>query len=155
MASKVNSAQLSSQAGIAAVIASGLAPGALLQAVQGAAVGTKFSAAKSSLDKRRRWLAFACDPRGEIHVDEGARNALVLKQKSLLPAGVRRINQRWAAGDVVGLLCNGAEFARGLCNYGSHELSKIMGKKTSEIESALGRPGPDEVVHRDKLALIG
>jgi glutamate 5-kinase len=154
MASKVSAAGLASQAGIDAVIASGLRKGALLGAARGAAVGTLFRAKAVSLDKRRRWLAYACDPRGRIIVDAGARQALVGGLKSLLPSGVRAVERRFEAGDVVSLVAEGREFARGLSNYASDELEKIMGRKTSEIEGVLGRKAADEVVHRDNLAVL-
>ena len=154
MASKVAAAKLAAQAGIPAVIASGSRPRALQDAASGRPVGTRFAARPSPLDKRRRWLAFACDPKGEIHVDAGAREALVRGAKSLLPAGVRAVKSRFEAGDVVRLLEGGVEFARGLTNYGAHDLARIMGKRTSQIEPALGRKGADEVVHRDNLALL-
>ncbi len=154
MASKIAAAKLAAQAGIAAVIASGARPGALVDAALGKPVGTRFAPRPAALDKRRRWLAFACDPRGEIHVDGGAREALVRGAKSLLPAGVRAVRQRFEAGDVVRLIEGGVEFARGVTNYASHDLSRIMGKRTDQIEGALGRKGADEVVHRDNLAVL-
>ena len=154
MSSKVGAATLAAQAGIDAVIASGLRKGALLSAARGEAVGTRFPAKPVSLDKRRRWLAYACDPRGQIVVDEGARRALVTGLKSLLPSGVRSVARDFEAGDVVSLVEGGVEFARGLTNYGARELSKIMGKKTAEISLLLGHKPADEVVHRDNLAVL-
>jgi glutamate 5-kinase len=126
----------------------------LRDVIQGREVGTLFVPRESPLDKRRQWLAFASEPKGAIHVDEGAREALARRSKSLLPSGVRALSKTFEVGDVVSVVCAGVEFARGLTNYGSKELDRIKGLKTSEIEGALGREGADEVVHRDNLALL-
>lgn len=154
MASKVAAARLASQAGVETIIGSGLRGGVLLSAGLGEPVGTRFAARKAALGKRQRWLAFACDPKGEIVVDEGARKALVSGLKSLLPAGVRDARGTFDAGDVVRLVCAGAEFARGVTGYGRDELSRIMGRRSADIEAALGRKGRAEVIHRDDLALL-
>ena len=50
---------------------------------------------------------------------------------------------------------DGAVFARGLAAYGADELRKLAGKKSSQIEAALGWKGLDEAVHRDDLAVLG
>ncbi|MBI5967489.1 MAG: glutamate 5-kinase, partial [Deltaproteobacteria bacterium] len=43
------------------------------------------------------------------------------------------------------------EFATGLTNFGSAEINKIKGLKTSEVESKLGYKSGDEIIHRDDL----
>jgi glutamate 5-kinase len=45
-------------------------------------------------------------------------------------------------------------FARGLAGYGADDVRKLAGKKTSEIEAALGFKYTDEVVHRNDLVLL-
>ncbi len=49
---------------------------------------------------------------------------------------------------------DGPEFARGLVNYDAHELRKIRGAKTRELEKTLGYKGFDEVIHRDNLVVL-
>lgn len=154
IASKVRAARMAAAAGIEAVITSGVAPGTLTAAADGRARGTTFEPKARALGQRRQWLAFASHPRGRIVVDEGARAALVERDKSLLPSGVRGVEQSFEAGDVVSLVCRGAEFARGLTNYAARELERIRGLKTSQIEAALGHKPADEVVHRDNLAVL-
>jgi len=151
MESKVRAAQQAAASGIPAVIASGLKPGALAAILRGEAEGTLFDAAANPLESKRGWLAFAAKPAGRIVVDDGARKALA-GGRSLLPSGVRGVEGRFEAGDVVALV-SGDEFARGLTNYSSSELERVKGLKTSEIEAALGHKPADEVIHRDNLAL--
>lgn len=154
MASKVNAASMASAAGLHALIASGARSGLLASILEGARPGTWFAPKPRPLAQRRRWLAYASHPRGQIVVDEGAREALVTGLRSLLPSGVRAIERQFSSGDVVSLVSGGREFARGLTNYGSEELEKIKGRKTGEIAALLGRKAADEVVHRDNLAVF-
>ncbi|MBI3554516.1 MAG: glutamate 5-kinase [Elusimicrobia bacterium] len=154
MESKVRAARMAATAGITAVIANGFVPGTLARVLAGEEVGTRFLPRAAPMDKRKAWLAFASHPRGSIHVDAGARQALVSGGKSLLPSGVRSLSKTFASGDVVSLVADGAEFARGLTNYGSQDLDRIKGLKTSQIEQVLGHKPADEVVHRDNLAVL-
>jgi glutamate 5-kinase len=48
----------------------------------------------------------------------------------------------------------GKEFARGLVNYGSDDLSKLLGQKSGRIPEILGYEGEAEAVHRDNLVLL-
>jgi glutamate 5-kinase len=107
------------------------------------------------MQSRKRWLAFASLPRGGIVVDAGAKGALVLGGKSLLPAGVRRTDKTFRAGDVVSLVdLTGQEFGRGLTNYSRDEVEKIKGLRSDQISEALGHKSYDEVIHRDNLVIL-
>ncbi len=155
MDSKVRAGRSASEMGIAAVIASGLKPKALEAVLAGEEEGTWFVPEIRPLEKRKAWLAFASHPKGEVRVDQGAREALVGRGKSLLPSGVRALTGVFEAGDAVSLTQDGREFARGLTNFSSRDLERIKGLKTSEVEAVLGHKPADEVVHRDNLALTG
>ena len=43
------------------------------------------------------------------------------------------------------------EIARGLSNYSSEDLKKIIGKKSEEIKSILGYMDKPEIIHKDNL----
>ncbi len=153
MASKVRAARQAAEGGALAVVANGTKAGTLAAALD-ARAGTRFSPGAEPLAKRRQWLAFASKPRGGVCVDAGARAALAEKGKSLLPSGVKSVSGSFEAGDVIGVSEGGVEFARGLANYGSADLQKIMGRKTAEIEGILGSKPADELIHRDNLAVL-
>jgi glutamate 5-kinase len=155
MSSKVLAARRAATAGIPTVVASGLQPGVLDAVVDGADVGTFFVPSRSRMQSRKRWLAFASQPRGGIVVDAGARQALVAGGKSLLPSGIRMTQRSFRAGDVVSLVdTDNREFARGLVNYSRDEVEKIKGLKSHEIAAVLGQKPYDEVVHRDNLVIL-
>jgi len=107
------------------------------------------------MTSRKHWIAFTLKPKGEILVDDGAKKAIVNKGKSLLPSGVLTIKGKFGTGDSVNLVCpDRFEFARGLVNYSSSEITKIKGLKTGEIESKLGYKYYDEIIHRDDLVVL-
>ncbi len=154
MLSKVRAARQAAEGGTLAVVANGRKPGTLAAVLAGEDVGTRFRPAAHPLASRRQWLAFASKPKGQLIVDAGARAALTGKARSLLASGVKSLAGAFAPGDVVGIVEGGVEFARGLTNFGSADLERIKGRKTSEIEGVLGTKAADEVVHRDNLAVL-
>jgi len=155
MASKVETAKRASGYGIPAIIMNGKRPGLLVKALKGFDVGTIFLPKKSRLTSRKHWIASALPTSGHLILDKGAKDALMLRGRSLLPSGISDIKGHFEAGDAV--TCedeHGKVFAKGLTNYNSREIVKIRGKKTGEIEAILGYKDYDEVIHRDNLVVF-
>jgi glutamate 5-kinase len=149
MGSKVLAARRAAIAGIPTVVASGLRYEVHDAILRGE------NPSRSRMQSRKRWLAFASQPRGGIVVDTGAWEALVAGGKSLLPSGIRTTRRNFRAGDVVSLMdLEDREFARGLTNYSRDEVEKIKGLKSHEITTVLGHKPYDEVVHRDNLVIV-
>jgi glutamate 5-kinase len=155
MASKIAAARITTEAGSHCIIASGRDDHVLEAIAGGASVGTLFVSRGSTMPAWKRWLGWSADSRGKLFVDPGARSAVVAQGRSLLAAGIRRLEGTFATGDVVSLADeDGQEFARGLVNYPAAELRRIAGLKTEQIAGELGYCPYDEVVHRDNLAVI-
>jgi glutamate 5-kinase len=155
MASKVEAARVATGAHIPALVANGLTADILLRLLAGESLGTLFLPQAARMGSRKRWLAFATRPKGEIRVDAGAKRALTEQGRSLLPSGVKGAVKTFAAGDVVSILgAEGEEFARGLVNYSAEEVERIKGRKSSEIERVLGYKHSDEIIHRDNLVIV-
>jgi glutamate 5-kinase len=90
-----------------------------------------------------------------VHIDEGAERAL-RGGKSLLPAGVTRVEGAFSRGDCIVIRNHlGGEIGRGLVTYDVLDAAKLTGRSTKEIEELLGYAGPDEIIHRDDMALAG
>jgi glutamate 5-kinase len=152
MASKLRAIQRAVQGGSAAVIANGRRPEVIRSILRGDDIGTLF-VPRQRLGSRKRWIAFANQASGTIVVNVGARTALVEKQKSLLFAGVVRLEGAFERGDVVRITAeDGREIARGISNYGSSEALALVGKHSSEVTKLVGQR-PPEIVHRDNLAI--
>jgi glutamate 5-kinase len=155
MLTKIQAAKNMMQSGIPMVIANGNTRSILNRILNSERVGTFFQPSVKKMPSRKRWLAWSVKAKGSITVDEGAKAALIDKDKSLLPTGIRMVNGIWEKGEVVKIIgSDGGEIARGISNYSSRELEIIKGMKTSEISKKLGRVAADEVVHRDNLVKI-
>lgn len=155
MGTKLEAAKIVTNAGIDCVIANGRTKGILIDIINGKAIGTLFAARQPKQSAKKRWIAYSSKTAGKVRVDSGAKDALINKNRSLLSSGVVECIGKFDAGDAVGIVDeNNKEFARGITNYSSLELSKIKGSKTGDIEKILGYKYYDEVVHRDNLVIL-
>jgi glutamate 5-kinase len=154
MRSKVLAARKVTACGIPYIIARGKKKGILGEIFTGKDVGTLFTPMTECLSSREYWIAFTLRSRGKLFVDDGARKAIVENGKSLLPSGIEKVEGEFAVGDpVIVIGPDGKAIAKGLVNYGAHELHKIQGLKSSKIEQVLGYKHYDEAIHRDNMAV--
>ncbi|MBM3458704.1 MAG: glutamate 5-kinase [Armatimonadetes bacterium] len=155
MATKVGAAEIAGAAGIPTVVTCGRDPEALLRAAEESCPGTRFVPTPTRLRGRKHWLAFGTQPQGSLTVNSAARHALVEQYRSLLPAGVTRVQGSFQSGETVSLLAeDGREFGRGLVNCDARDARALMGVRTWETEKVLGRRGVVELIHRDNLAIL-
>jgi len=151
MASKLAAARLATGAGIPVALARWDQLAAVLA---GDAVGTVFAPAGKRRSRRHDWLADASFAQGRLHVDAGCVQALLTTPASLLPAGIRRLEGDFHAGDPVEVVApDGAVIARGLVGYDAAALPQMLGRTTSDLAQALGEEFARAVVHRDDLVL--
>lgn len=155
MATKITAASIAVNAGIPLMIAHGAEEHIIRRLTGGDDVGTLFLPIEMKPHLRKKWIAFGSHVGGKVVVDDGAREALIHKGKSLLPSGIVAVEGSFAAGDVVEIVdTKGREFARGITNYSASELNRIKGQKSKDICPILGYKDFDEVIHRDNLSLI-
>lgn len=154
MATKIKAAKRATLSGIGTAIVNGRGENSLLAFFAGEEIGTLFLPARDRMAAKKHWIAFSKKARGKLIVDEGARIAMVERGKSLLPSGIIGVEGGFDRGDAVRLCgADGSEIATGVINYALTELLRIMGHKSSDIETILGYKYADEVVHRDNLVL--
>ncbi len=154
MHTKIQAAEIATRAGTPVVIAPGDAPEAFTRAVAGEAIGTRFLAAGSRLEARKRWILAEIAP-GRVLLDAGAATALRERGGSLLAVGVRGVEGEFERGQTVRLLTpEGTELARGLSRYRSGDLRRIAGRRSADTQAVLGYDYGPEVVHRDDLVLL-
>ncbi len=134
MATKLAAAAFATALGIPAIVANGRREGILARIMAGDEVGTLFRPLPERIGRHKLWISQALRPRGEIVVDQGAKKALVASGRSLLPSGICGVGGKFDIGDAVSCLGpQGEEFARGLVNYDTREVEKIIGRKTRKI----------------------
>ncbi|MFM8989490.1 MAG: glutamate 5-kinase [Alphaproteobacteria bacterium] len=152
MVTKLAAAKIALAAGCRMAIAFGKKPRPL-KALDAGAPATWFLPSATPLSARKRWIAGHVAPAGAVGIDAGAVAALG-RGKSLLPAGVTRVEGSFERGDLVRVVGpDGREIARGLAAYGAAEMARIAGRRSAEIAAALGYRGRDEIIHRDDLVM--
>jgi glutamate 5-kinase len=155
MITKLQAAKIAARSGAATVLCHGGKPRILEKLIAGEQHGTLFEPGER-LRGRKHWLAFTAKTRGRIVIDDGAARALIEKGRSLLPAGILRIEGDFKIGDSVSCVNSRSdEIARGLSAYSSQDIHRLAGKATKEITRVLGYSNGDEIIHRDDLVLIG
>lgn len=153
MDSKLEAARMVTGSGSPMVVANGRDENVLVRLLDGDELGTLFLPSHEARPSRHRWIG-ALRPKGHVVVDAGAVVALIEKHKSLLPAGITSVADDFEQGECVGIKSPSGELiARGLCNYDSLTLRKVIGKKTAEVRAMLKEAAYDEVVHRDNLVV--
>jgi glutamate 5-kinase len=154
MLGKINAAKKVTSAGIPMVIANGNTPNILKKLFLGKVVGTFFVPKKKRLKSRKCWIAFTVQPKGIVHIDDGAARAILNRGKSLLPSGIVSVEGEFRTGDPVEFkTCDNDPLGTGLVNYNSTDIRKIMGLKSNQIKNRLGYKPYDYVIHRDNLAI--
>jgi len=152
MLTKVEAASMAAGSGIHALVTS--TPNAAA-ALNGEDVGTWFTVNGARKPVRLLWLAHVASVQGRLVLDEGAVRAVRHHRTSLLPAGISAVHGVFEAGDAVEIAgADGTVVARGLVNYSSEELPRMLGRSTRDLGEELGTGYDREVVHVDDLVLV-
>ena len=143
MVTKLDAIKVATQAKIPCVIANGETKNVLLRILKGDRIGTLFLESEEKLLARKHWISFGAKPKGIITIDDGAKQALLKRGKSLLLPGVVSWEGHFKKNDVIIVQDKSChELARGMTNYSTTAIANIEEKK-----------GQREVIHRDNLVL--
>jgi len=152
MITKIAAAKIATASGCNMVITNGAA----LEPVQryfAGADGTWFHASGNPLAAKKKWIGASLDISGELTIDDGAVRALK-SGKSLLPAGVVRIEGTFDRGDTIRIMdMDGKSIGQGLTAYNARDAVRLMGHRSHEIEQILGYSGREEIIHRNDLVI--
>jgi len=153
MKTKIEAAKICQLAGCYMVIANGNEMNPIKKIIKNNKC-TWFLPKVSKLDARKQWIIGSVSPKGEVIIDSGALKALG-NGKSLLPAGVKKINGIFEKGDHILIKDeNNIECGRGLSSFSSKEIEKIKGHHTKEIKNILGYSSREEIIHKDDLVKV-
>ena len=154
MLTKIEAGKIATTAGTHMVIASGHTQHPLAAIAKGAAC-TWFLTPANPVTARKKWIAGSLEPRGALTIDAGAVRAL-RSGKSLLPAGVIKVEGEFGRGDAVLVRGpDGHEVGRGLIAYDAGDADQIKGRSSADVLLILGYTGRTEMIHRDDLVLGG
>lgn len=149
MQSKLQAARTALTSGVKVFIGKGVGQNKLTDILYGNGDGTYISNEKQYiLPNKKQWLSLT-EISGKIYIDEGAKDALLSNGKSLLPAGIYKIDGTFYKGDVVEVYWNDTLLGRGEVHYSSKELSLALGKRTNELHT-----NTSVVIHRDRWLKI-
>lgn len=154
MITKIEAARIATSAGTTMVITSGkrLNP---IGALDDGGKASWFVANENPVTARKRWISGQLNVAGTIYADAGALKAL-RSGKSLLPAGVKRVEGNFSRGDIVRVCAlDAAEAGQGIIAYDRDDAQRIAGCKSERIAEILGYEGRSEMIHRDDLVLKG
>ena len=153
MKTKIDAAKICQLSGCKMAIANGLSLRPIKKIINDNNC-TWFLPKISKLDARKKWIISSVSPKGELIIDDGAKQALT-NGKSLLAAGIKKVSGKFKKGDHIKILDKkNNECARGLSSFSSEEILKIMGHHSKEIEKLLGYISKSEVVHKDDMVEI-
>lgn len=152
MKTKIQAGAIATAAGTTMVITNGRRHHPLAALARGGRA-TWFDPSIHPVSDRKKWIAGQLETKGKLSIDDGAVSALQ-NGKSLLSAGVTKVEGSFERGDTVSIL-NGAsiEIGRGLVAYDATDAVSIAGLKSDEIERLLGIACRTELIHRDDLVL--
>lgn len=149
MRTKIEAAKICQMSGCHMIITNHEERNVVLRAVRGEEVGTFFRANEEVSKNRIRWILLSKSS-GTVVVDKGARRALE-NGNGLLPSGVVGVTGEFKRGDIVDVVCDGVTFAKGITDFNSDELRKVMGAQSDEIEGILGYRNYDNVIRQNNL----
>ncbi len=116
-------------------------------------MGTLFKASENKLNSKLKWVSFNSHPKGIIYIDQGAKNA-ILSRTSLLAKGIIDVKSNFKANDVISVVCDDLEIARGISNFSSEEIKMVKGHNSSEIKEILGYDAKNVVIHANYMVLM-
>ena len=152
MNAKLKAIELASVSGTDVIIASGKNPDNILKIINGEKIGTFFPAKLKIIERKKRWLLNNMSRSKSLTVDEGAKNAILQKNTSLLPPGIISVSGSFKAGEVVCILDTEKQLiACGITSYSNKEINKIKGKQSKDIINKLGYIHTEEIIHKNNL----
>lgn len=152
MVTKLQAASIATDAGIPTFLTSAENAQA---AIDGENIGTWFASRGERKSARNAWLEHMAISRGRIMIDDGAVEAITVRRRSLLPAGLIGVSGTFEAGDVVEIVnSSGTIVARGLTNYSVNELPAMVGKSTQQLREELGPEYDRVVIHTDDTVIV-
>ena len=153
MKTKLEAAKICQNSGCVMAIANGLVRRPIKRIID-TNICSWFIPKVTKMHARKKWIISSVSPKGDIIVDDGAVIALK-KGKSLLAAGIKKVNGNFSKGDHIKVLNKDSkEYARGLSSFSSDEIEKIKGFHSKKIKDILGYIAKSEVIHKDDMVIV-
>ncbi|CAM3994513.1 glutamate 5-kinase [Lederbergia lenta] len=150
MKSKLTAAKTALSLGVPVFIGRGQGQDKLLNILKGKGDGTYISdPSLGTINTSRQWIAFHSESAGRLFVDQGAEEAILYNGRSLLPAGVFKVQGAFHKGDVVEVFGTKGLLGKGEVSCSSDELKKVIEKRKDQKCTDSIVPSV-EVIHRNR-----
>lgn len=155
MKTKLEAAKQVTRFGGKVLIANGKLPHVIKEIFENKEIGTMFLPKEESLSGKKRWIGYATNIIGKIIINEGAKNAILKNDSSILPIGILKVINEFKKGEVISILDEkNNEIARGMANYSSEACKKILGCHSDDILKILGYKNYDAIITRDNITIL-
>lgn len=151
MRSKLLAARTAHTLAVPVFIGTGKGQTKLLDILKGNGDGTYISSPfTNTINTNRQWIALHSESTGRLYVDKGAEQAIVHNGRSLLPAGVFKIQGEFEIGEVVEVYGLDGLIGKGEVTYSSKQLRQTIAErdKSEDLKPML------EVIHRDRWVQV-
>lgn len=172
MVTKLVAADLATAAGVTTVIARGATPENIIPIIDSSLTDpkklplhTRFVAKHKPLMDRKWWILHGLHTAGTVYVEgEDIKNAIHDGQldSSLFAHSICKVEGTFVEHQAVRLvlrnknaqgIIDNITVAKGIVNYSSQEIMRIMLAKESTIIDSLGYKDADCIIHRDNMAI--
>ncbi|GAA5812856.1 hypothetical protein MFLAVUS_006315 [Mucor flavus] len=172
MVTKLVAADLATAAGVTTVIARGATPENIIPIIDSSSTDpkklplhTRFVAKPKPLMDRKWWILHGLHTAGTVYVEgEDIKNAIHDGQldSSLFAHSICKVEGTFVEHQAVRLvlrnknaqgIIDNITVAKGIVNYSSQEIMRIMLAKESTIIDSLGYKDADCIIHRDNMAI--
>ncbi|HID37747.1 MAG TPA: glutamate 5-kinase [Ghiorsea sp.] len=149
MKSKLDAAKISTQSGVMTAIIHGEKEGELTKLLAGEDVGTLFTCGSDRHSWHEHWITNLLSVSGKLVLKEGVPNT-----DSVMLEHMQSFEGQFDKGECVEIWHEGVLMARGLTNYNSEDMYKLLGRHTKDIEAVLGYVDFKSMVHQDNLVMV-
>lgn len=171
MVTKLVAADLATAAGVTTVIARGATPENIIPIIDSSntdkklPLHTRFVAKPKPLMDRKWWILHGLHTAGTVYVEgDDIKNAIHDGQvdSSLFAHSISKVEGTFVEHQAVRLvlrhknpqgIVDNITVAKGIVNYSSQEIMRIMLAKESTIVDSLGYKDADCIIHRDNMAI--
>ncbi|CAO3681741.1 unnamed protein product [Umbelopsis vinacea] len=167
MVTKLIAADLATAAGVTTIITRGSKPDNITQIISdadNAPLHTRFVAKKTPLMDRKWWILHGLHTAGTLYIEESAAKDIIgTKGTSLTSACVVKVTGHFVSNQsakiVVERMNSDGEMeqvtvAKGIVNYSSQEIERIMRCDAEDISKILGYEDSDYIINRDNMAIV-
>ena len=153
--SKIYAAKTAARGGASTIIGKGMIKNFFKDFFDNNLKVTIISPIQKKNNAKQTWMIDNSKPIGQLFLDDGAIKALIENKKSLLPIGVKSFSGNFQRGDLLSCMNkDGVEVARGLSNFSSIDVEKIIGQQTDRKNQSLENMIEENLIHRNNLVII-